>query len=181
MVAVQNYTVEEFEHFVMLPENAGKNFEFIGGEIVEIIPNSYSSQVAMQIGAQITLYVNKHCLGFVTGADGGYMIGGERYIPDVGFISKAKQSQPPHDTYIPDAPDLAVEVISPTDQPRPTRIKIIKYLEAGTIVWVVDPETKTVEVYTPGPQVNTLDLSGTLDGGAILPGFTLPVQDIFPE
>jgi len=181
MVAVQNYTVEEFEHFVMRPENAGKNFEFIGGEMVEVVTNSYSSQVAMQIGAQITIYVNKHRLGYVTGEAGGYRVGDERYLPDVGFISKAKQPEPPHDTYIPHAPDLAVEVISPTDTPRFLRLKVVNYLDAGTAVWLVDPETKTVEVYTPGVKAYTLDLSGTLDGGTVLPGFMLPVQAIFPE
>lgn len=180
-VQTQRMTVEAFEAFAAQPDNADRKLEFIGGEIVEVVTNSYCSIVAYEIGGEIRNYVKKTKAGYITGADGGYVVGNDRYIPDVGFISKAKQPTAPRDTFIPHAPDLAVEVISPTGKPQETRIKVITYVAAGTVVWLIDPEQKTVEVYTPGPRVTTLGLDDTLDGGDVLPGFTLAVRDIFPE
>jgi Uma2 family endonuclease len=174
-------TVEMFERFAELPENLDRQFEFIGGEIVEIVTNSYASIVAAQVLIELGLHVRKHQLGYVTGEAGGYAVAGERYMPDVGFISKSKQPEPPHETWIPQPPDLAVEVFSPTDKPHETRIKLVNYLAAGTVVWVIDPEAKRVEAYVPGQPVNTMGLDGTLDDGDVLAGFSLAVKNIFPE
>jgi Uma2 family endonuclease len=172
-------TAEEFERFIHLPENADRDFELIGGEIVEVVSNNYSSEVAFGLGSEIRVHVRRNRLGRVTGADGGYWVGNERYIPDVGFISIARQPEPCREAYNPNAPDLAVEVLSPSNRPDEMRIKIVNYLRAGTTVWLVDPERKVVEVYSPhaAPQILTEDK--TLDGGAALPGFRLPIRDIF--
>ncbi|HEX3054121.1 MAG TPA: hypothetical protein VHP83_25935, partial [Aggregatilineaceae bacterium] len=80
MMAVQSkrYTVEEFDELVMLPENADKLLEYVGGEIVEVVSNNYSSKIAMRIGARLVLFVEEKGLGHVTGADGGYKVLGER-------------------------------------------------------------------------------------------------------
>jgi Uma2 family endonuclease len=75
--------LDEFDRWLRRPENANRDFEFIGGRIVEVGSNPYSSQVAVLIGAMLTVYVVQHDLGWVTGADGGYQVGSERYIPDV--------------------------------------------------------------------------------------------------
>jgi Uma2 family endonuclease len=117
----------------------------------------------------------------VSGADGGYRVAGERYRPEVAFSSKTRQPEASHEVYNPNAPDLAVEVLSPSDKPDDMRIKIANYLAAGTLLWVVEPETKTVEIYTPGQKARRIRVTETLDGGAVLPGFTLVVKDIFPE
>jgi Uma2 family endonuclease len=60
------------------------------------------------------------------------------------------------------------------------RIKVSNYLSAGTTVWVADPERKRIEVYAPGVPVSLAGRGDTLDGGAILPGFSLAVSDVFP-
>jgi Uma2 family endonuclease len=178
----QRMTVEEFERFAEMPENAHRRLEYIGGEIVEVISNNYSSLVAGNILFFIKLYLREHGIqGYVTGADGGYKVVGEDYIPDVGFVSATRQPKPSHDVYNPIPPDLAVEVLSPSDEPDNTRIKIINYLAADTVVWVIDPDQKQVEVYMPGPAVKRLGMDDTLDGGDALPGFTLAVKAIFPE
>jgi Uma2 family endonuclease len=119
-------------------------------------------------------------MGRVTGADGGYVVSGERYIPDVAFISKEKQPEPSHEAYNTTPPDLAVEVLSPSNDPGDIRIKLFNYLRAGTVVWLVDPDKKEVEVYASG-QAKKLGLDSILDGGDVLPGFTLPVKEIFPD
>ena len=180
-VQTQQITVEEFDAYIQQPENAARLLEFIGGEIVEVVTNNYSSLVGMRIGARLLIFAEEHGLGYVTGEAGGYRVSGERYLPDVGFISKARQPEPCHDAYNPNAPDLAVEVLSPNDKPENTRIKIGNYLAAGTLLWVVNPETKTVEIYTPGQKTQRIGIDKVLDGGDVLPGFQLAVKDIFPE
>ena len=146
-----------------------------------MVANSYLSMIAIMIGAEVMMYVKKQKLGYVTGADGGYIVTGERYIPDVAFISIKRQPRPSREAYNSNAPDLAVEVISPTDSVKPLHIKIANYLAAGTVVWVVHPDSRTVEVFHPGQAVQILGIDDALDGGDLLPGFTLAVVDIFPD
>jgi Uma2 family endonuclease len=179
-VQTKRATVEEFDQFVQLPENADRLFEYVGGEIIEVVSNNYSSEIAARILIEIGIFVKNKNMGRVTGADGGYMVSGERYIPDVAFISREKQPEPSHEAYNPTPPDLAVEVLSPSNDLSDIRIKLVNYLNAGTVVWIVDPDKKQVEVYASG-QAKKLGLNDTLDGGAVLPGFTLPVKEIFPD
>jgi Uma2 family endonuclease len=164
----------------MLPENKDKHLEFIGGEIVEVVSNNFASKISARILAKISNHVEAHDLGHVTGADGGYNVSGERYMPDVGFISKKRQPKSSHDTWNPQAPDLAVEVVSPTDRTKPITDKVANYLSAGTLVWYVYPDDQEVKVYEPGQPVKTLGLNDVLDGGKVLPDFTLALKDIFP-
>lgn len=180
MVARERLTTEEFDHIASLPENREKRLEFIGREIVEVVSNNYSSEVAAEILGEVRAYVKAHKLGRVTGADGGYIVSGERYIPDMAYISYARQPQPSREAWNPNAPDLAVEVLSPTDEPSNLRIKIVNYLRAGTTVWVVDPNKQQVETYIPDMAPQTLTVVDTLTGGALLPDFELAVKDIFP-
>ena len=100
-MVVQKVTSEEFDGFVTLPENRDRLFELIGGEIVEVVSNGKSSRWGMKIGARITLFVEQHDLGYVTGADGGYVVSGEKYIPDVAFVSKRRRRNPPTRLTIP--------------------------------------------------------------------------------
>lgn len=172
-------TVEEFEAFVALPENAERLFELIGGEVVEVPSNPYSSKIAARVLIRIGVFVEQNDLGHVTGEAGGYVVSGEKYAPDVAFISKERQPELAHEGYNPSPPDLAVEVVSPSDSRRLLGIKIANYLAAGTVVWVFESATKTVEVYAPGQPVRILDENGVLDGGSVLPGFTLAVKEIF--
>ncbi len=174
-------TVDEFDNFTQLPENDDKRFELIEGEIVEITSNSYSSILAGFFLTFINLYNLQNNLGWVTGADGGYQVGTERYLPDVGFISKARQPTRPRVTYIPLAPDLAVEVVSPTDSERQLTIKIFNYVAAGTTVWVAYPDEQTVVIFAPNQPPIRLDRTGVIDGGAILPGFALTLTEIFRD
>ena len=83
--------------------------------------------------------------------------------------------------YWPEAPDLAIEVISPTDRYTEVNEKVADYLAAGTrMVVVVNPRNRTVNVHTPGNTL-TLTISDTLDGGDVVPGWQMPVADIFAD
>src|SRR5262249_28569543 len=157
-----------------------RRLEFIGGEIIEVVSNSDASEIAARVLIRIGNHVEANNLGRVTGADGGYKVSGEDYMPDVGFISKARQPKRPHVTWNPLAPDLAVEVISPTDRDKQIAIKAVNYVNAGTLLWYVDPGDQEVNVYEPGQPVKTLGISDTLDGGRVLPEFKLALKDIFP-
>jgi Uma2 family endonuclease len=119
--------------------------------------------------------------GHVTGEQGGYMVAGERYAPDAAFLSKEKQPTLAREGYNPIPLDLAIEVISPTDSERNIAIKVANYLAVGTVVWVMRPEVKEVEVFVPNQPVQVLTVDDVLDGGEVLPGFTLAVKALFPE
>ncbi len=98
----------------------------------------------------------------------------------MAFVSKARQPEPSHDTYNPNPPDLAVEVLSPTDDLNVMRFKVAGYLAAGTTVWIVDADKKQVEIYVPGQPPARKSADETLEGGDLLPGFRLAVKEIFP-
>ncbi len=178
-IQTRRVSVEEFDRFVALPENAERLFEYIGGEVVEVVSNQRSSRIAARIIGFLFAYLQQHNLGFLTSSDGGYQIAGERYIPDVAYVSRARQTEPSDQSYSPIPPDLVVEVLSPSNTPHEIRLKMVNYLAAGCTVWIVDPDRQVVEVYTPGRAGKTVHVDETLDGGEVLPGFTLAVKDIF--
>lgn len=178
----QRITVEEFERYVDLPENIDRLFEFIGGEIVEVPSNPFASGIGYNIGSPVKVFLHEHKIaGHVTGEAGGYMIAGERYAPDVAYISAARQLQLAQQGYNPNPPEFAVEVDFPSTlaSQRKLRTKIASYLAAGTLLWVVYPETHEVEVYAPGQPMRLFGIDDILDGGDVLPGFRLAVRKIF--
>ncbi len=180
MLLEKTLTVEEFEALALLPENEERLLEFIRGEIVEGVASPESSKLGVRMSTRLGMYLEVNDIGHLTGADGGYQVADERYIPDVGFICYARQPQLLNVRgYNPEPPDLAVEVLSPSNRSDEMRIKITNYLLVGTIVWLVNPENQTVEVYQPGKSPRVLTLRDTLDGGDLLPGFNLPVKAIF--
>lgn len=182
-MAVQSWhmTADEFDRFVEQPENADRLFEFVGGEVIAVPSNPYSSHIATRIIRRLAAFVEDHDLGYVTTESGGYMVSGERHAPDVAFISKIRQPHRSERGYNPNPPDLAVDVLSPSNDPASMRIKVVNYLKAGTTVWIVDVDRQRVEVYVPGEAPRLVMVDGELDGGAALPGLTLAVKAILPE
>lgn len=181
MIKDQPMTVERFDEWVALPENADKHFEFIGGEIIEVPSNPYVSKIASIISGFIFMYLLKNDIGHVTGEAGGYMVAGERYAPDVAFISYEKQPELAKSGYNPNPPDLAVEVVSSESQIEEQRltVKLSTYLAVGTMLWVVRPELATIEVHQSGkaPQVSRND--DTIKLTTVLPDFELKLTDVF--
>jgi Uma2 family endonuclease len=179
----QRVSLSEFEVFVALPENIDKTFELIGGEIFEMPSNPYASKIAGKLFGELYIYLKTHDLGHLTGEAGGYMIGGERYAPDVAYISYERQPELAVSGYNPNPPELAVEVISDpanAEEQRNLRLKLTSYLAAGVVAWVVNTQTRRVEVHQVGESSQELDETDTLTASDILPGFRLPVKDIFP-
>lgn len=182
-VSIQRYTVEEFFDLIRQPENADRHFEYISGEVVEVVSSGYSSKVAALIVHYLVAFaIIENNLGAVTGADGGYMVSGEAYIPDAAFMSHERQQMPEYtEGYNVLAPDLAVEVLSPGNSPRQIATKVVNYLNAGTVVWVAAPEDQTITVYTPRESPLTLTGDDLLTGGNVLEGFSVAVSALFPE
>jgi len=170
---------EEFYRFVALPENADRNFEYIAGEIVEVVSNSKSSLEAIRLVARVSVHVEDNNLGWVTGADGGYVVDGHDFIPDGAFISLTRQPEEPNYVYNPQAPDLAIEMLSPGNTQEEIAFKVSCYLAAGTTLWLGYPDKKIIDVLAPGKSPVRLHVGDTLEGGEVLPGFKIAIARIF--
>ncbi|MGQ9908303.1 MAG: Uma2 family endonuclease [Candidatus Flexifilum sp.] len=180
-LAVPRMTAEQFDAFARRPENADRILQWIDGEIYEMPSNAYASKISQIIAGEIYLYLKQNPIGHLTGEAGGYQVSGNRYAPDVAFISFARSPELAAEGYHPVAPDLAVEVDHPPSMTSAQllTIKVTGYLLAGTTVWIIRPALRTVEVYTPGAPARRRGRAATLGGGAGRPGFTLPVRAIF--
>ncbi len=178
------YTAEEFFKIASLPENEEKRLELDDGAIVDMGSSSQLNTVtAMRIGYFLNAYVIPNDLGYVTGADGGFKLGEKRArISDVAFVSKSRVLRL-KGTQFPFAPDLAVEVVSPDED---IFKKAREYLHAGTrLVWAVYTGEKMVYVMRLDADGSIrsvpFGIDSTLNGGDVLPGFTLSVREIFPQ
>jgi Uma2 family endonuclease len=103
--------------------------------------------------------------------------------PDVSFIAKERLSKDllAHG-YIYIAPDLAVEVLSPNDLAYEVDQKVDEYLSAGVrLIWIVNPEKRTVTIHRPSGTVTKLNDQDVVDGEDVLPGFRCPVHEFFPD
>lgn len=174
-------TIEEFER---LPDEPGRA-ELVRGRVVREPPAGYEhGRVAMQIGARLWAHVRANDLGEVLATDTGFVLAQDPptvRAPDAAFVSKARVPVPcPGFGRL--APDLAVEVISPSDTAERTQGRILDYLEAGTrVVWLVDPNHRSVTVYRSRSDIRLLGSEDELEGGEMLPGFRLPLSDLFGE
>lgn len=181
------YTIEEFHQIAELPENADKRLELIEGAIYDVTSFSQLNTVLTMLIAHLLMtFVYERKLGLVSGPDGGYKISEHSaFQPDVGFFSKGRITTLATKGEFPFAPDLAIEVISPGERPNEIQKKVNGYLKAGTrLIWQFFPEDRFVEVIRPaqnGALSQTVELDGTLDGGDVLPGFTLPLKDLFAQ
>jgi Uma2 family endonuclease len=183
MQAKKTMTVTEFDAWMdELGNTTDTQYEYIHGEVYEVASNPYASKIGMRIGILIGVYLLQNDIGHLTGADGGYKVGDERFVPDVGYISYAKQAELSTRGYNTFPPELAIEVVSNTDNSTEWKKllkKINSYINAGTIVWVVDTDDKTVDIYQRGEEVKSLGMTDTLEAETIFPNFRLKVADIF--
>ncbi len=159
-------------------------YELVDGTLVEKTMGLSESMIAGQVLTEINIFARQHDLGIGAGADGTVrLLKGLVRVPDVAFFSWDKlpgrifPSKP-----IPDlAPDLAVEVLSKGNTRAEMERKLREYFLAGVrLVWIIDPAKRRTEVYTaPDAPAATLDESQALDGGDVLPGFTLSLAELF--
>jgi Uma2 family endonuclease len=168
-----------------IEEREGKLCELVKGVLVEKTMGFEESVLAVLLGGLLNAFVIPRNLGVVTGEAGTMEIMADLVrIPDVAFTNwnripgRRRPSAP-----IPRlAPNLAVEVLSRSNTPGEMAVKLQEYFAAGVeLVWEIDPRARTVVVSTAATQSTTLTEADTLDGGTVLPGFALPLQQLFAE
>lgn len=183
MVATKRITVDDLER-----EGVPAGFwELVDGRIVEVTPaGGEASSIGLWFGTLVTSHVVANQLGRTYGADGGFVLfaGEERETlraADIAFV-RADRVPPPeqHARFPRLAPDLVIEVVSPSDERALVVAKTRLWLEAGVrLAWVADPPSRTVEVWQPDRPMRTLGIGDDIDGGDVLPGFRLAVARFF--
>ncbi len=159
--------------------------ELLDGVLVEKPMGARESFMAMTLGMYLLQFARTHRLGIVGGADCLMrIVDGRNRLPDVSYTSWGRL--PTDDAHLQPvadfSPDLAVEVLSENNTPGEIAQKLREYFQSGTrLVWVVEPDARIVRVYTAPEVFTTLTAADTLDGGAVLPGFSLPLANLFAE
>lgn len=170
--------------FGELPEPVDRQRELVRGEVVEMLMNKAPQvRTAWRIQQSLDPFVREHGFGVVYPDGAGYLI--ERSPdtvrgPDVSFIAQERIPAEDWPDFFPFVPDLAVEVVSPSDRTPAVLDKVGQYLNAGTrLVWVVWPKRQVVTVYMPDGEPRELGADDELDGDDVLPGFRMRVADLF--
>ena len=158
-------------------------YELVDGVLVEKVMGAKESLLACILIRLLGNFLDKNPLGVVLGEAGMLQLRPRLVrIPDVSFISWDQMpngdfpSEPVPSLY----PDLAVEILSRSNTSGEMTLKVSEYFEAGSrLVWIVDPATQTADVYTAPGESRRLKASQSLDGGDVLPGFKLPLKELF--
>lgn len=157
--------------------------ELVDGVLVEKAMGYFGSMLAMVLIGHLEAFLKEHDLGSVAGESGASrLMPGLVRAPDVSFVSagRLRAARVLSDRVPNLVPDFAVEVLSASNTTREMERKVREYFETGVrLVWLVDPDTQTVRVRTRLDEETTVGLDGTLDGGDVLPGFTLAVAEWF--
>ena len=156
--------------------------ELVRGDLVCEPPAGFENGVrSAGIGYHLRRFIEDHPIGVVCGAETGFVLFRNPdtvRAPDAAFVTRERAERvADREKYFEGAPDLAAEVVSPGDSRREVAEKVHDYLAAGTrLVWVIDPRRRTVTVHRPGADPRVLRPDGLLEGGDLLPGFSLPVS-----
>ena len=184
MIDAVLHTAQDFEVFIA--DHSESRFELIHGEIVEKVPTEVHGIIAAMIVHLLLTYALPRDLGRVS-VEVRHQPKGDNYnvrLPDVAFTTTERALPPAEEGSVPQMPDLAVEIQSPSDRPRELREKAHFYLQNGSrLVWLVYPKSRSVEVCTLNEsgslQISPIASDGVLDGGDVLPDFTVPISEFF--
>lgn len=179
-----NISIEEFAR---LPEEDAYRVELVRGQLVrEPRPAPLHGRVLSRLTRLLASHVEDAGLGEVL-VDVGFVLSTEEKTvrgPDLAFVSHDRL---PEDAYEEQGfwrfpPDLAIEVVSPSNTASEMQQKVLEYLDAGArLVWVVHPRGRRVTVHRPSGEARVLGADDELDGGDVVPGFRVPVSELFPE
>jgi Uma2 family endonuclease len=180
-VTHQLVTADELLH---IPDD-GFRYELVQGELRKMAPAGHEhGSTTINITLPLGQYVRDHELGKVYAAETGFKLATDPdtvRAPDVAFVSSERvEAAADVKGYWPGAPDLAVEVISPGDLYTEVDEKVTDWLNAGTrMVIVVNPRKRSVTVYHSASDIKILNENDTLEGGDVVPGWAMPVREIF--
>lgn len=175
-------SLEEFER---LPEEELYRLEFVHGHVVrEPAPAPLHGRVSVEISAPLHVFVKEHGLGVVL-VEVGFVLTEDPptvRVPDISFVTRDRIPPEGYDAgFWHLAPDLVIEILSPSNTYSETQEKVFDYLEAGSrLVWVVDPERRAITAYRSRDDVRILTVEDELQGGEVVPGFTLAIEELFP-
>ena len=173
------WTDEELE---ALPKN-GHKFELLDGDLVMSPVHMNHGRICARISAMLLNFAESHDLGEVFDSSAGFKIADDLLlIPDVAFVSKARMKSlaPRLDKFFPAAPDLVVEVLSPSERMTQINRKLEHYLgHNAKLVWLVHWQKEQVHIYTPDSIESLTDLDDILTGGKVLPGFKCKPRRLF--
>lgn len=172
------------QDLLLMSEDEGR-FELIEGELREMSPTGEEhGELAAILTSQLLIHAREHRLGTVYAAETGFHLSRNPDVvlaPDVAFVRAGRlPADRDRRKFVEVAPDLVVEVISPSEQPGDVVNKVQRYLNAGVLlVWVVYPQQRTVAVFKADRTWDTLQGDAELDGGDVLPGFKLMLSELF--
>jgi Uma2 family endonuclease len=160
-------------------------YELVCGKLKKYMPaGNLHGYIASKIGRIIGNFVDENNLGAVFAAETGFTIFNDPdtvRAPDSAFVGNEKLAK--HgisEKFFPDAPDLAVEVVSPNDRKKDIEGKVQDYLTAGVkLIWIIYPQKQVVAVYRQNSNASILFETDTLDGEDVIPSFQLPLEKIF--
>jgi Uma2 family endonuclease len=173
------------EEIMALPQN-GKRYELRHGQLITMSPaGAQHGEVSIRLLFALTRFVERKKLGITYDSSTGYRLDSDNCVaPDVSFVHKdrLKRLRRVPERFLQGAPDLAVEVLSPSDSLRQTEEKIGNYFRCGTrLVWLVDPRQKRVRVYREAGQYSELFENNLLTGQDVLPGFRYALRRLFVD
>lgn len=147
-------------------------------------PGSEQGEVTMNLAGPLHQHVRSNNLGVVYAAETGFKLESDPdtvRAPDVAFVRRERIEETGRRAgYRPGAPDLVVEVLSPSDRTKQVEEKVEQWIETGAkLVWVVSPKMHTVRVYRSETDIVTLTEKDTLDGGDVVPGFEIKIAESF--
>jgi Uma2 family endonuclease len=167
-----------------LPD-AGHRYELVKGELRQMPPAGHQhGRIAMRLAWRLAQYLEEHDLGAVYAAETGFLLARSPdtvRAPDVAYISKQRlAATAPGEGYWPGAPDLAAEVVSPSDTFSEVEGKVVEWLSAGTrLVIVIDPRRENMTVYRGLSDIAFLTRGAILEAGEVVPGWSMAVDALF--
>ena len=157
-----------------------ERYEYIKGALIPMAPPTMEhGEISMNLSVLLSLHVRENQLGRVYPADTDFKLGDRVVKPDIAFVFMARLPEDKRQAS-PVAPDLAVEVLSPSDIQYRVLEKAFAYLNAGTgLVWVIEPVGRTVTVYRSRTDIKVLTYQDTLTGEDVVEGFSCQVAQLF--
>ncbi len=180
-------SADEFLDMLNSPEYADCRSELVEGKVIEMShPKPLHGYVASKLGVALANHVEQLGVGTLFVSEVGYVLArrpsGRDTVRgiDISFLSKQQTTNVLSDRWFEGAPDLAVEVMSPSNAVSEINLKVSQLLDAGaSAVWIVDPATRSVHVH-PAQGIQAFCEDDVLIGGEVLPDFSIEVADIFP-
>lgn len=174
-------TLMSDEELMQLPDD-GHKYEYVDGELKVSPAGILHEIIGVKLIYKLYEFVKKHKLGYVCGSSAGYrMKSGNTRSPDVSFINKSKlpEGKSP-EGFAHFAPNLAVEILSPSDSLKGVQEKIKEYFDNGSeLVWIINPKKRTAKDYRSLNNYEILHENDKLTGGDVLPGFSCDLKDLF--